>query len=151
MMLLLTVSTQDQLFIQTTSIIQNISELDQETLASVAVPAIKGLSGFLFKCNPLQVKVIALLEFWSILQRLHYHDQVAIMILKILEKVITSSRFIVTADNYMSVISLANDFSRAASVTYLTKQEEATHTMYLQATEPPNLRCVLSFRTVSEH
>jgi brefeldin A-resistance guanine nucleotide exchange factor 1 len=150
MMLLLTVSIQDQLFIQTASIIQSISELDQETLASVAVPAIKGLSG-LFKCNPLQDKVIALLEFWPILQRLHYHDQVAIMILNILEKVITSSRFILTADNYMSVISLANDFSRAASVTYLTKQEEATHTRYLQATEPPNLRCVLSFRTVSEH
>ncbi|KAL2849009.1 hypothetical protein BJX68DRAFT_267352 [Aspergillus pseudodeflectus] len=62
------------------------------------------------------------------------------MILNILEKAITSSSFIVTADKYMSVISLANDFGTAASVAYLKKQEEAAHTRYLQATEQPNLR-----------
>jgi brefeldin A-resistance guanine nucleotide exchange factor 1 len=127
---------------QIASIIQNISVLDHKSLASVAAAAIKGLSLCLFQSKSLQEKVVILPEFWSILQRLHYHEEVAPMILDILEKVITSPYSTITTSSYMSAVSLADGFCRAATLAYLKTQEGTAHIGHTQATKEPDLRYV---------
>lgn len=55
-------------------------------------------------------------DFWSILQQLHAHEESANLAFELLQKVVDASPPAVSADNYESAVSLANDFASAGSI-----------------------------------
>lgn len=80
------------------------------------MPTIQGLSRCLAHPGRLRNEITISPDFWSILQRLHQHPEVAPLVFEVLENIIESSSNIVTGDNYNSAISLANDFITAGHV-----------------------------------
>lgn len=61
-------------------------------------------------------------DFWTILQRLHRHQDQSQNVFDILEMAVKADPPIIAADNYESAVSLANDFATAASVAVAPEQ-----------------------------
>ncbi|KAL3472092.1 hypothetical protein BJX99DRAFT_11435 [Aspergillus californicus] len=112
----------DQPFMRVPVILHGISSFDQDTLESVAVPIVKGLSRCVFDGSLLRNEITASPDFWSILQRLHQHKEASPLVFSLLKTVVDSSPPIVTADNYESAVSLANDFISAGSVGHIEER-----------------------------
>ncbi|KAL4802287.1 hypothetical protein BDV18DRAFT_64655 [Aspergillus unguis] len=109
-------------FIRVPVILHGISSFDQDILESVAVPIVKGLSRCVFDGNLLRNELTVSPDFWSILQRLHQHKEAAPLVFSLLKTVVDSNPPIVTADNYESAVSLANEFISAGSVGYVEER-----------------------------
>jgi brefeldin A-resistance guanine nucleotide exchange factor 1 len=112
----------DQPFIRVPVILHGISSFDQDTLESVAVPIVKGLSQCVHDGSLLRNEITVSPDFWSILQRVHQHKEAAPLVFSLLKAVIDSNPPIVTADNYESAVSLANEFITAGSVGYIEER-----------------------------
>ncbi|KAL2800397.1 hypothetical protein BJX66DRAFT_331975 [Aspergillus keveii] len=113
----------DQPYMRVPVILHNISSFDQDTLESVAVPTVKGLSRCVFDGSLLRNEITVSPDFWSILQRLHQHKEAAPLVFSLLKTVVDSIPPIVTADNYESAVGLANDFISAGSVGYIEERQ----------------------------
>ena len=97
-------------------ILHGISNLDQDVLESVAIPTVKGLSRCVTDPGLLRNQITISPDFWSILQRLHQHEETAPLVYELLQTIVESSPPIVSADNYESTIGLANHFISDGSV-----------------------------------
>lgn len=91
-------------------ILHGISGFDQDILESVALPTIKGLSRCIKNTTLLRNEITISPDFWSILQRLHQHEEAGSQVFELLQTIAESIPQIITADNYEAAISLANDF-----------------------------------------
>jgi brefeldin A-resistance guanine nucleotide exchange factor 1 len=103
-------------------VLHAISSFDQERLDNSALPILKGLSRCVSSPGPLRNEVTSSPDFWSILQRLHKHKEGAEMVFNLLQSVSNSTPSAVTADNYESAVSLANDFATAGSIGAVLEQ-----------------------------
>ena len=97
-------------------ILHSISGFDQDILESVALATVKGLSRCIRDTTLLRNEITISPDFWSILQRLHQHEEAGPQVFELLQTITESTPYIVTADNYEAAISLANDFANAGSV-----------------------------------
>ena len=66
--------------------------------------------------GPLRNEVTDSPDFWSILQKLHLHEEAAPLVFDLLKLTIESNPPIVTAHNYEFVVGLADNFISAGSV-----------------------------------
>lgn len=107
---------QGQHFMRVPVVLHAISGYDQEMLETVALPTVKGLARCLAHTGRLRNEITISPDFWSILQRLHQHEEAAPLVFELLQNIVESMPDIVTADNYESAVSLANDFVSAAHV-----------------------------------
>ncbi|KAJ5932311.1 hypothetical protein N7516_006800 [Penicillium verrucosum] len=106
----------DQHFMRVPVVLHAISGFDQDTLETVAVATVKGLSRCIAHTGRLRNEITISPDFWSILQRLHQHEAVASLVFDLLQSIVESMPDIITADNYEFVVSLANDFVSAGRV-----------------------------------
>lgn len=97
-------------------VLHAISGYDQDILDTVAVPTVKGLSRCLTHTGRLRNELTISPDFWSILQRLHQHEEAAPLVFELLQSIVESMSDIVTADNYEAAVTLANDFVSAGHV-----------------------------------
>jgi golgi-specific brefeldin A-resistance guanine nucleotide exchange factor 1 len=107
-------------------ILHGISSFDQDILEHSALPVLGGLSRCINGAGSLRNEIIISPDFWSILQRLHLHGQSAPMVFQLLQGIIDSAPPTITADNYESAISLANDFANAGSVGSIEERRRDT-------------------------
>jgi brefeldin A-resistance guanine nucleotide exchange factor 1 len=107
---------QDQHFLRVPVVLHAISGWDQDVLETVAVPTVKGLSRCISHTGRLRNEITISPDFWSILQRLHQHEEAAPLVFELLESIVHSMPGIITADNYESAVALANDFVSAGHV-----------------------------------
>lgn len=103
-------------FMRVPVVLHAISGYDQDILDMVAVPTVKGLARCLAHTGRLRNEVTISPDFWSLLQRLHQHEEAASMVFELLQNIVETMPDIVTADNYESAVNLANDFVSAAHV-----------------------------------
>ncbi|KAL3464216.1 hypothetical protein BJX64DRAFT_99281 [Aspergillus heterothallicus] len=113
----------EQPYMRVPVVLHSISSFDQDTLESVAVSVVKGLSRCVFDGTLLRNEITVSPDFWSILQRLHQHKEAAPLVFNLLKTVVDSAPPIVTADNYESAVGLANDFISAGSVGYIEERQ----------------------------
>ncbi|KAL2864685.1 Sec7 domain-containing protein [Aspergillus lucknowensis] len=113
----------DQPFMRVPVVLHSISSFDQDTLESVAIPTVKGLSRCVSNGNLPRNELTVSPDFWSILQRLHQHKEAAPLVFSLLKTVVDSNPPIITADNYESAVGLANDFISAGSVGYIEERQ----------------------------
>ncbi|CAI7627566.1 unnamed protein product [Penicillium viridicatum] len=106
----------DQHFMRVPVVLHAISGFDQDTLETVAVATVKGLSRCIAHVGRLRNEITISPDFWSILQRLHQYEAVASLVFDLLQSIVESMPDIITADNYEFVVSLANDFVSAGRV-----------------------------------
>ncbi|KAJ5159991.1 uncharacterized protein N7482_006995 [Penicillium canariense] len=106
----------DQHFLRVPVVLHAISGYDQDVLDTVAVPTVKGLARCIAHTGRLRNEITISPDFWSILQRLHQHEEAAPLVFELLQSIIDSMPDIVTADNYESAVALANDFVSAGHV-----------------------------------
>lgn len=97
-------------------VLHGMSSFDQDILESSAVPLAKGLSRCIAGAGPLRSEITISPDFWSILQRLHQHEESAPIVFELLQSIVDSTPPTLTADNYEAAVSLANDFASAGSV-----------------------------------
>lgn len=97
-------------------VLHAISGYDQDILDTVAVPTVKGLARCVARTGRLRNEITISPDFWSLLQRLHQHEEAAPMVFELLQNIVETMPDIVTADNYESAVNLANDFVSAAHV-----------------------------------
>ncbi|KAK2792707.1 GDP/GTP exchange factor for ARF [Onygenales sp. PD_12] len=103
-------------FMRAPVVLHSISTFDQDTLENSAIPIIKGLSHCITSAGPLRSEITKSPDFWSILQRLHQHQEGAPMVFDLLQNIVHSSPPVISADNYEAGVNLANDFASAGSV-----------------------------------
>ncbi|EEH22717.2 hypothetical protein PABG_04928 [Paracoccidioides brasiliensis Pb03] len=103
-------------FMRAPVVLHAISTFDQPTLENSAIPTIKGLSDCIAHAAPLRSEITKSPDFWSILQRLHKHQEGAPLIFELLQRVVHFTPPVISADNYESGVSLANDFASAGSI-----------------------------------
>ena len=63
-------------------------------------------------------------DFWSLLQSLKGHSEVAPNVFELITKAVTSQPSSVTADNYEATVSLLNSFATAGSVGAVIEQKK---------------------------
>ncbi|KAF9889422.1 GDP/GTP exchange factor for ARF [Aspergillus nanangensis] len=110
-------------FMRVPVILHGISGFDQDTLESIGAPVVKSLMRCVSETGLLRNEITVSPDFWSILQRLHQHEESAPLVFDLLQTVVNTLPPIVTADNYESTVSLANDFVSAGSVGYLEERQ----------------------------
>lgn len=114
---------QDQHFLRVPVVLHAISGYEQDILDTVAVPTVKGLSRCIAHTGRLRNEITISPDFWSILQRLHQHDEAAPMVFDLLQSIVESMPDIVTADNYESTVNLANDFVSAGHIGSISERQ----------------------------
>lgn len=98
-------------------VLHAISSFDDAVLDRTASTITQGLAGIISADSPLRNEVTKSPDFWSTLQRLHQHKTEAEPVFNILTLLAsTSTPTAVTADNFESAVSLANDFASAGSI-----------------------------------
>lgn len=106
-------------------VLHSISSFEQDTLESAAVPIIAGLASIASE-TPLWNEITKYPDFWSILQRLHLREDAAAMIFELLQKMVQSEPPVISADNYESAVSLANDFANSGSIVALNQLRDTS-------------------------
>lgn len=96
-------------------VLHSISSFEQDILESAAVPIIAGFTSISSE-TPLWNEITKYPDFWSILQRLHQHQDAAPMIFELLQNMVESEPPVISADNYEAAVSLANDFANSGSI-----------------------------------
>ncbi|EAW13056.1 Sec7 domain-containing protein [Aspergillus clavatus NRRL 1] len=126
----------DQSFMRVPVILHGISSFEQDTLESVAVPTIQGLSRCISEPGLLRNELTVSPDFWSILQRLHQHTEAATLVFELLQAIIVSVPPIVTADNYESAVGLANEFISAGSIGHIEERQRDAVSRRSKAVKP---------------
>lgn len=114
---------QDQHFLRVPVVLHAISGYDQDILDIVAVSTVKGLTRCIAHTGRLRNEITISPDFWSILQRLHQHEEAAPMVFDLLQNIAEFMPDIVTADNYEFAVSLANDFVSAGQIGSLEERQ----------------------------
>jgi brefeldin A-resistance guanine nucleotide exchange factor 1 len=102
-------------FMRAPVVLHAISSFDDQTLDRTASTITAGFSSSISGATPLRNEVTKSPDFWSTLQRLHQHKTEAEKVLDILSHLATQDQAL-TADNFESAVTLANDFASAGSI-----------------------------------
>ena len=84
----------------------------------------KGLAICIQEPSPLRNEMINTPDFWSLLQSLKGHSEVAPNVFELITKAVTSQPSSVNADNYEATVSLLNSFATAGSVGAVIEQKK---------------------------
>ncbi|KIW21373.1 hypothetical protein PV08_01953 [Exophiala spinifera] len=103
-------------FIRAPVVLHAISSFDDAVLDRTAAAITRDLASCIAVPGALTNEITTSPDFWSTLQRLHQHRTEAEKVFAILTTLATSMPATVTADNFESVIGLANDFAAAGSI-----------------------------------
>ncbi|KAJ5587336.1 uncharacterized protein N7459_003101 [Penicillium hispanicum] len=127
----------DQHFMRVPVVLHAISGYDQDILDTVAVPTVKGLSRCLAHTGRLRNELTISPDFWSILQRLHQHEEAAPLVFELLRSIVESMPDIVTADNYEAAVTLANDFVSAGHVGSIDERQRDSNARRTKGVKQP--------------
>lgn len=122
--------------------LHSISSLDQDTLDNAAVSTVNGLSRCISHTAPLRNEVTISPDFWSILLALHRHEEAAPLVSDLLQTIVESSPPIVTADNYESVVGLADNFISTAGVGSIEERQSDSRSRRPKGAKPPKVTYV---------
>ncbi|KAL1955210.1 hypothetical protein VTO42DRAFT_8922 [Malbranchea cinnamomea] len=103
-------------FMRAPVVLHAISSFDEDTLESTAGSIVSGLSRCVSHAAPLRNELTRSPDFWSILQSLHQHKDAGPAVFDLLKAIVDLTPPVITADNYESAVSLANDFASAGSI-----------------------------------
>ena len=109
-------------FMRAPVVLHAISSFDDTVLEHTAEAVLQGLTDCIAKPGSLRNEIVNSPDFWSILQQLHEHKTQADHVFEILQNIAASQPTAVTADNYESAITLANDFAAAGSIGTIQEQ-----------------------------
>ncbi|GBF64827.1 hypothetical protein TMEN_7543 [Trichophyton mentagrophytes] len=103
-------------FMRPPVVLHIISSFDQPILEVVAAPVVTGLLQCINESEALKNELSMSPDFWSILQRLHQHQEAAQMAFELLQSIVESTVPVITADNYEAAVNLLNDFATAGGI-----------------------------------
>ncbi|KAK2746377.1 GDP/GTP exchange factor for ARF [Myotisia sp. PD_48] len=103
-------------FMRPPVVLHAISSFDDVTLEQTASPIISGLSQCIGEDEALNIEITKSPDFWSILQRLHSHQDGAPMAFDLLQTVVSLTPSVITADNHEAAVSLAHEFANAGGL-----------------------------------
>ncbi|EFR03206.1 ARF guanine-nucleotide exchange factor 2 [Nannizzia gypsea CBS 118893] len=106
----------EQSFMRPPVVLHIISSFDQPILELVATPVVTGLLQCINESEALKNELSMSPDFWSILQRLHQHQEAAQMTFELLQSIVESTVPVITADNYEAAVNLLNDFATAGGI-----------------------------------
>ena len=136
MVIIMLIEQQEHDFMRAPVVMHAISSFDDKTTDHTAASIVDGLMKCIAGPGPLRIEVTNSRDFWSILQRLHQHKEEGGRIYQMLHNIATSQPSAITADNYESAISLANDFSTAGSIGSIQDQRKDSTVRRGKATKP---------------
>ena len=116
---------QDHALLKTPVVLHTISGFELTTLESVATATLKGLALCLSERSALRSEIVNSPDFWLILSQLHSSAEAAASIFEIVQRIVLAEPVAITADNYISTISLLNSFATAGRLGAAIEQQEA--------------------------
>lgn len=116
----------DHSFLRPPLALHSVAALDKVVLDKSALSVIKGLSKCIKGPSALRSEIINSPDLWVILRGLLHNKEAVVDVFGILELIVSEAQTSVTADNYVAVISLLNDFGNEGSVgaAYEQKQDK---------------------------
>ena len=114
---------QDHSLFKTPVILHTISGFDQVVLEQVAQSVLRGLSLCIQQRTPLKHEIINSPDFWLILKSLHLVQSAAQAVFDIVQSIVTSEATAVSADNFVAIVSLLDDFATAGSIGATLEQQ----------------------------
>ncbi|OJD27159.1 hypothetical protein ACJ73_01445 [Blastomyces percursus] len=124
-------------FMRAPVVLHAISAFEQDTIEDSAISIIKGLSFCITSAAPLKSDITKSPDFWSILQRLHRHQEGAPMVFNLLEHIVNFTPPVISADNYEYCVSLANDFASAGSLAAVPDSRRTSSGRRSKPVKPP--------------
>ncbi|KAK6332364.1 GDP/GTP exchange factor for ARF [Orbilia brochopaga] len=103
-------------FLRAPIILHSIATLEKPLLDKCAGPIVKGIRGCIDSTTPLMSEIVNSPDFWSLLRMLATNSEVSGDVFDILELVAIQNPLNVTADNYVAVVTVLNDFATAGSI-----------------------------------
>ena len=100
-------------------VLHAVSSFEQDTLDISAGTIVAGLTRCVNQAAPLRTEITTSPDFWSILQRLHKHQEAAPATFELLQTIVESNQPSIGSDNYESAVGLANDFASAAAAAWI--------------------------------
>lgn len=109
--------------LKTPVVLHTVSGFDQTRLEDTADAILKGLAFCLQRQTSLRNELINTPDFWLILNSLHNFQNAAPAVFDIVETIVTSETIAVTADNFMVIASLLDNFATAGSIGASAEQQ----------------------------
>jgi len=113
-------------FLRAPLALHSVAALDKSLLDKSALSVIKSLSKCVKGSSALRSEIINSPDLWVVLRGLLHNQEAVVDVFGILELIASESLTNVTADNYVAVVSLLNDFASEANIgaTYEQKQDK---------------------------
>ncbi|EPS36024.1 hypothetical protein H072_10526 [Dactylellina haptotyla CBS 200.50] len=103
-------------FVRAPVILHSIATLEKPLLDKCAGPIVKGVHSCINSTTPLKSEIVNSPDFWSLLRLLSTNTEVSGEVFDILDLVAIQNPLNVTADNYVAVVTVLNDFATAGSI-----------------------------------
>ncbi|KAK6515285.1 GDP/GTP exchange factor for ARF [Arthrobotrys conoides] len=103
-------------FVRAPVILHSIVTLEKPLLDKCSEPIVKGIRSCIDPTTPLKSEIISSPDFWSLLRLLATNPEVSADVFDILDLVAIQNPLNVTADNYVAVVTVLNDFATAGSI-----------------------------------
>ncbi|KAF3936102.1 hypothetical protein ABW20_dc0108957 [Dactylellina cionopaga] len=103
-------------FVRAPLILHSIATLEKPLLDKCAGPIVKGIHSCINSTTPLKSEIVNSPDFWSLLRMMATNSEVSGEVFEILDLVAIQNPLNVTADNYVAVVTVLNDFSTAGSI-----------------------------------
>ncbi|KAF3935627.1 hypothetical protein ABW19_dt0205181 [Dactylella cylindrospora] len=103
-------------FLRAPVVLHSIVTLEKSLLDKCSGPIVKGLHTCINASTPLKSEIVSSPDFWSLLRLLATSPEIAGDVFDILDLVAIQNPLNVTADNYVAVVTVLNDFATAGSV-----------------------------------
>lgn len=116
----------EQGFLRAPLALHYVAALDKLLLDKSALPVVKSLTKCIRGPSALRSEIINSPDLWVVLRALLHNNEAVIGVFSILELIASESLTNVTADNYVAVVSLLNEFAAEASqgAVYEQKQDK---------------------------
>lgn len=106
-------------------VLHTVSGFDQSRLEDTSDSVLKGLAFCLQRRTHLRNELINTPDFWLILGNLHGYQEAAPAVFGLVETIVNSEPMAVTADNYMAITSLLDNFATAGSIGASAEQQNS--------------------------
>ncbi|KAI5846901.1 hypothetical protein BZA05DRAFT_376959 [Tricharina praecox] len=133
-------------FLRAPLALHSVAALDRTLLDKSALPVAKSLSKCIKRTSALRSEIINSPDLWVVLHGLLHNRDAVVDVFEILDVIISEPVTNVTADNYVAVVSLLNDFASEANIgaAYEQRQDKSARKGKLQkkSTDYPGVEIV---------
>ncbi|KAI5798899.1 hypothetical protein EDC01DRAFT_716687 [Geopyxis carbonaria] len=116
-------SSHEHSFLNAPVVLHSVTALEKQVLDKSAIPVVKGLMKCVKASTSLKSEIINSPDLWVLLRALLHNKDAVADVFSVLDLITSETLTNVTADNYVAVVSLLNEFAAEAGVGAIHEQK----------------------------